>query len=500
MTKVADIERIRWAHYREGKGIRELARAFHRSRKTIRRALADPGPWRYRESRPRAKPVMDGVAPIVRQWLEEDRTRPRKQRHTARRIWERLRDEHGFRGGQSTVRQWVRENGRPPLDVVTLPLAHDPGAEAQFDFGEAQVEIAGEVRTVYIFCARLAHSTRDVVVAYRQKDRAAWLDGHVVAFTTWGGAPAACWYDNASELGRLVGGQFKACEEFLALQSAFRFRAHHCTPGEGHEKGLIENLVGYSRRAYMVPIPKAESRENLNDVLALRCQAEEQRRRRGQVQTVGERFLAERPLLAPLPELPFLPCTRHPVRVSLQQLVTFKQRRYSVPLEHVGRRLWLRAFADHVEVWTQTRCVARHPREDGPGEPICDFWHYLPVLRRKPGAFGNAIPVRQARFAKEVGAMLVALEARHSDDRRQAHREFLAICALAVDVEPLRWHAACATALVRGEVSADGVKAALHGGSATAATAPPSLPEQLLSISVPAGDVGQYSRLLEVAG
>ena len=215
MTKVAEIERIRWAYYREGVGLRALSRAFHVSRKTIRRALADPGPWTYRESQPRAKPVMDAVAPIVRQWLEEDRSRPRKQRHTAKRIWERLCEEHGFQGGASTVRQWVRENGRPPLDVVTLPLAHDPGAEAQFDFGEAQAEIAGELRTVHIFCARLAHSTRDVVVAYSQKDRAAWLDGHVAAFTTWGGAPAACWYDNASELGRLVGGQFKACEEFL---------------------------------------------------------------------------------------------------------------------------------------------------------------------------------------------------------------------------------------------------------------------------------------------
>ena len=201
--------------------------------------------------------------------------------------------------------------------------------------GRGPAEIAGELRTVHTFCARLAHSTRDVVVAYSQKDRAAWLDGHVAAFTRRGGAPAACWYDNASELGRLVGGQFKACEEFLALQSAYRFRAHHCNPGEGHEKGLVENLVGYFRRAYMVPIPTADSREDLNDVLAFRCQTEEQRRRRGQVQTVGERFLAERPLLAPVPEHPFLPCTRHPVRVSLQQLVTIKQRRYSVPLEHV---------------------------------------------------------------------------------------------------------------------------------------------------------------------
>jgi hypothetical protein len=357
------------------------------------------------------------------------------------------------------------------------------------------------VQTVQLFCARLCHSTRDVVVAYSRQDRAAWLDGHVAAFTTWGGAPAAIWYDNPSQLGRLVGGRFEACEEFTALQSAYRFRAHHCTPGQGHEKGLVENLVGYMRRAYLVPLPEVGSLEELNTLLALRCAAEERRRRRGQDQTVGERFLAERPLLASLPEQPFLPCTRHPVKATLQSLVTFRQRRYSVPVEHVGRRLWLRAYAEHVEVWTATRCVARHQRIDGSGDPICDFWHYLPVLRRKPGAFRNAIPVRQARFASEVGAVLRALEERHGPDQRRAHREFLAVCELAVDVEPVRWQAACAAALARGEVSPAGVRAALHG-RAPGDGVPPAfrLPERLRAVEVPAGDVEQYSRLLEVVG
>jgi transposase len=500
MTKVADIERIRWAHFREGVSVRELARSFHKSRKTIRRALADPGPWTYRETRPRGKPVMDAAVPIIVRWLDEDQARPRKQRHTAKRVWERLRDEHGFTGGETTVRQWIRENVRPALNAVTLPLAHDPGAEAQIDFGEAQVRIAGEVRTVQFFCARLSHSTRDVVVAYTRQDRAAWLDGHVTTFTTWGGAPATIWYDNPSTLGRLVDGRFVPCDEFVALQSAYRFRAHHCTPGQGHEKGLVENLVGYMRRTYLVPLPEVGSLDELNTLLAIRTAREERRRRRGQEQTVGERFVAERPLLAPLPARPFLPCTRHPVKATLQSLVTFRSRRYSVPVEHAGRRLWLRAYAEHVEVWTATRCIARHGRCDGPGEPICDFWHYLPVLRRKPGAFSNAIPVRQARFAQEAGAVLLALEERHGENRRRAHGEFLAVCALAVDVEPVRWQAACAAALARGEVSAVGVRAALHGDTPRSAPAATHLPTRLTGVSVPAGDVGQYNRLLEAVG
>jgi transposase len=497
MTKVAEIERIRWAHYHDGVTVRELARTFHKSRKTIRRALEDPGPWTYRQACPRSKPVMDAVAPIIASWQEEDQSRPRKQRHTAKRIWERLVAEHGFRGAETTVRQWVREHRPASLRAVTVPLTHDAGAEAQIDFGEALVRIAGVETVVQLFCARLAYSTRDVVRGYTRQDRAAWLDGHVHAFATWGGAPSTCWYDNPSQLGRLVGGRFVPCDEFVALQSAYRFRAHHCTPGQGHEKGLVEGLVGYGRRTYLVPIPDVASLEELNRFLDAHTAAEEQRRRRGYVQTVGERFDLERPLLQPLPERPFLACTRHPARATQQALVTFRQRAYSVPLRHAGQRLWVRAFAEHVEIWAATRCVARHARSDGPGEPICDFWHYLPVLQRKPGAFTNAIPVRQARFPEEAERLLAALEERHGIDRRRAHREFLAVCGLAATVDPVRWRAACATALARSDISADGVRAALLGA---AATLPASLvlPLTLAGVEVPAGDVGQYGRLLEV--
>jgi transposase len=495
MTKVAEIERIRWAHFHDGVTVRELARTFHKSRKTVRRALEDPGPWTYRRARPRSKPVMDAMAPIIASWLEEDLSRPRKQRHTAKRIWERLVAEHGFGGAETTVRQWVREHRPASLRAVTVPLAHDAGAEAQIDFGEALVRIAGVEAVVQLFCARLAFSTRDVVRAYTRQDRAAWLDGHVQAFQTWGGAPSTCWYDNPPQLGRLVSGRFVACDEFVGLQSAYRFRAHHCTPGQGHEKGLVEALVGYSRRNYLVPVPDVASLEELNRTLEARTAAEERRQRRGYEQTVGERFDQERRLLQPLPERPFLACTRHPVRATQQALVTFRQRAYSVPLRHAGQRLWVRAFAEHVEVWAATACVARHLRSDGPGEPVCDFWHYLPVLQRKPGAFANAIPVRQARFPEEAKQLLAALEERHSTDRRRAHREFLAVCGLAASVDPVRWRAACAAAVARCEISADGVRAALLGAAPTLPTSV-VLPLTLTSVEVPAGDVAQYDRLL----
>jgi hypothetical protein len=140
--------------------------------------------------------------------------------------------------------------------------------------------------------------------------------------------------------------------------------------------------------------------------------------------------------------------------------------------------------------------VADHARAHAKGSLVTDFWHYLPVLSRKPGAFANAVPVRQASFPPEAAALLEALEARHPDDRRRAHREFLAVCGLAVDVEPVRWRAACAVALARGEISAAGVRAALEGAPRAATPGGLALPTRLAEVSVPAGDPSQYGRLL----
>ena len=256
----------------------------------------------------------------------------------------------------------------------------------------------------------------------------------------------------------------------------------------------MEGLVGYARRTYLVPVPEVASLDELNAFLARATAAEERRRRAGQRETVGERFAAERPLLAPLPARPFLPCTRHPVRASSQALVAFEGSRYSVPVRHAGAALWVRAYAATVEVWSATVMVASHPRATRKGTLATDFWHYLPALVRTPGAFANAIPVRSTSFPPEPAALLAALAAAHVDDRRVAHREFLAICSAGSEVEPVRWRAACATALARREISAAGVRAALAG--ALPAAAPIGLPEPLAAVHVPAGDVGQYSRLL----
>ncbi len=495
LIKMVDIERIRYAHFREGSSIRELARAFHHSRTTIRRALDDPGPWTYRRTRRRPAPVMDAVAPIVMAWLEADEAVHHKQRHTARRIWQRLVAEHGFTGGEPTVRAWVRAHRRASLRGVTIPLAHDPAAEAQVDFGEARVRIRGVETIVALFCARLAHSTRDVVVAYPAENRAAWFDGHVRAFETWGGAPAEVWYDNPSGLGSFRRGTFHPAPEFLALQSAYRFRAHHCTPGEGHEKGLVEGLVGYARRTYSCRSPRS-----IRSTSSMRVWPARRRRKNAAV----ERARPTRSANGSLPSVHCWPRSRSDRSCRAPVIRSGCRPRPSSPLMAAATRsrsvmpgpsCGCGRTPRRSRSGPATTIVARHPRAIAKGTLTTDFWHYLPALVRKPGAFANAIPVRQAAFPAEAAAILDALEAAHPEDRRPAHRAFLAICALGADVEPVRWRAACATALARGDVTAAGVRAALDGTLATIGP-PIPLPPALAGVAVPAGDVDQYSRLL----
>lgn len=242
-----------------------------------------------------------------------------------------------------------------------------------------------------------------------------------------------------------------------------------------------------------MPLPEVGSLDELDALLARATAAEERRRRAGRSETVGERLAAERPLLAPLPARPSLARARYPVRSSGQALVAFGGSRCSVPVRHAGAALRVRAYATTVEVWSATTIIARHPRAVARGTLSTDSWHCLPALMRKPGAFANAIPVRQTAFPAEAQAMPDALEAAHAGDRRRAHREFPAVCAAGADVEPVRWRAACAAALARRETSAAGVRAALAG--ALPAAAPIGLPEPLAAVHVPAGDVDQHSRL-----
>ena len=431
MLNVDQKEQIRRAFFIEGKSIRKIARERHHDRRTVRAAIRDAGPSRYKLTEPRSRPVLGPYVAMIEEWLAKDQISPPKQHHTSRRIYHRLVEEHGYTGGESTVRDYVH-NHRARQRPVFIPLAYEPGEDAQVDFGEAMVIMKGRPLTVQLFVGRLCFSKIPFLTASPNQQQEALFEGHDKAFDFFGGVPHTVWYDRMSQAVKksLPGQRPEEQEAFIAFRSHYLFESRFCNPREAHEKGLVENLVGYSRRNYMVPVPEVNSFQELTDLLRQRCLAEAGRRLRGETETIGEMWKQERPDLLPLPDHPFPCCRTVPVRPNRLSMVTFQTNRYSVPVEHASGVLLLRAFVDRVEITDGTKVVAIHERCYGREQDILDVFHYLPLLKQRPGAFDHAKPLKMWAHPAILDRYLARLRERLS--YRAATMEFLRVMELCV--------------------------------------------------------------------
>jgi transposase len=399
-------ERIRHDRREEGVSIRGLARRHRVHRRTVRAALASALPPPRRGPAERPAPALGPHRSTIRRWLTEDLASPRKQRHTARRVWQRLLDEEGAQVAESTVRGVVAELRRElesGTRLVTVPQTHPPGEEAEVDFGEATVILASIPTKVEIFHLRLSHSGRAVHVAFGSEGQEALLEGHVVAFKRLGGVPGRIRYDNlSSAVVRVLKGRDRTeTDRFVALRSHYGFDSFFCEAGEAgaHEKGGVEGEVGRFRRRHLVPVPRVGSLAELNELLARADAADEARHVEGRLLTVGAMATAEQASLRPLPDEPF------DASISLRPLVDRKARvwvrgsRYSVPVRLAGRRVDVRCGAQTVTVLAAGRVVAVHERSLRKGAEILVLDHYLELLIRKPGALPGSIALAQARQA-----------------------------------------------------------------------------------------------------
>ena len=278
MLDMVDVEYIRKLNLVKRWSVRQTARRLGLSRNTVAKYLSASNPTpRYRQAIPRPRPVLGAFEGVIRLWLDEDKQRPRKQRHTAHRIYERLRDEYFFPGAESTIRKYVRTL-KSPVPEAFLPLEYELGSEAQCDFGEADAILAGVQVTVHLFCMRLMAGTRSFVVAFPHEKSEAFYAGHAQAFEFFGGVPRRIRYDNLKVAVEKILGPRERTEQkgFVALRSHYLFESLYCLPGRkgAHEKGGVENLVGYSRRNYLVPLPEVKDFSELNALLTERCLAE----------------------------------------------------------------------------------------------------------------------------------------------------------------------------------------------------------------------------------
>ena len=422
-SRVELFEQIR-RDRRVGKlSIRELADKYHVHRRTVRQALASaiPPPRKAYPRRPR--PAIDPWVEVIDSWLLADRDVPRKQRHTARRVWQRLVAEHGAQLSEVTVSRYVaRRKSELGLDRVEVMVSqtHEPGAEAEVDFGEFYARIGGAMLKLWMFVMRLSCSGRAFHVAFATQAQEAFLEGHVLALAHFGAVPARIRYDNLKPaVLRVLRGRDRAeSERFIALRSHYGFDPFYCRPGiEGaHEKGGVEGEIGRFRRTHLVPLPDVASLAELNTLIAAGDAADEARVIVGRPVTVATAFAAELPALAPLPAERFDPARLLTARVDTRARVAVRQCYYSVPARLAGRRLPVRLSATSVEVLDGASVVARHERAACRYVEVLCLDHYLEVLKIKPGALPGATALAQA---KASGAFTPA----HQDYWDAARRE-----------------------------------------------------------------------------
>ena len=400
-------ERIRRDARDEGLSIRALADKHKVHRRTVRAALADAVPP-PRKPPERVAPVLGPYEATVRGWLVADLDEPKKQRHTARRVWQRLIEEEGAVVAESSVRNLVArlrvEIAGEHLDVF-VPQTHPPAEEAEVDFGEFRASIGGVVMKLFMFCLRLSHSGKAVHIAYANQAQESFLDGHVRAFEALGGVPVGMIrYDNLKPavIRVALGRERFEHPRFIALRSHYGFDSFYCLPGKdgAHEKGGVEGEIGRFRRRHLVPIPHVGSLAVLNEALAAADARDDARRIGARAETVGAAAGRELPLLRPLPAEPFDVAAVLSCRVDAKARVCVRQSFYSVPARYAGRRLEVRLGATTIRVIDPSahgKVVATHTRSLHKGTEDLVLDHYLEVLVRKPGALAGATALVAAR-------------------------------------------------------------------------------------------------------
>jgi transposase len=391
-----DYIRVRRMHFEEGFSVRAIARKTGLHRKTVQKMIIQGVPPGYQPKTSRPRPRLGPFLPRIDQILAQDKQAPPKQRHTAQRIFDRLRQEFGYTGGYTQVKDYVRQ-ARQRQQEAYVPLDWPPG-QAQVDWGEAWVIQAGRPLKAQMFVMTLPFSDARFVASFPRASLEFFLEGHRQAFSFFGGVPARIVYDNLKSAVIKVGRgrrrdlnttfeQF--CEQCL-------FTAAFCNVARGNEKGHVENGVGWVRRNMFVPQPAVGDWQSFNEHLAQECRRPWPVRLRGHERTVGERLREEQASLRPVPQPPVRPLTTWGVNSLC--LVRFDLNDYSVPCRWAYHPVLVRADVGRVRIFHEDRQIAEHVRCFGREQAIYEPWHYLALIERKPRALDWGAPMKELKL------------------------------------------------------------------------------------------------------
>jgi len=471
---------------------RQACREYGLNWRTIAKILEHVEPPGYRRTAPRKRPKMEPYLPRIAEILEADKQAPKKQRHTAKRIYDRLVAEHGYDGCYESVKEAVREWKQGSQEVF-LPLAHPPG-EAQVDFGYAYVDLAGERVQVALFVMTLPYSDALFMQAFPRECTEAFQEGHKRAFDFFGAVPSRISYDNSRiAISKITGPRDRErTREFLRLQSHYLFQEHFCLVRRANEKGKVEGLVGFGRRNFLVPVPKVDSLAELNEELWKRCDADLDRTLRGKDSQKRLLMETDQAAMLPLPKQPF--DARRVTQASAcgLSLVRFDTNRYSVPVAHARRPITIVATVDEVRLIDSGKLVARHARCWKREQDVYDPVHYLALLEKKPGGFDHAKPLEDWELPQRFDQLRRLLEA-----DGLGTREFIRVLRLRERFELKQLEEAVDYALDIGVIDADAIRViAEHRREEPIALFALEGRPHLKTIEVAATDVSAYGALL----
>ena len=430
---------------------------------TLQKILQHEEPPGYQKRQPREKPILGPFLALIHEILEADKRAPKKQRHTAKRVWERLR-EAGYQGGRTVVQEEVRRWKQRSAEVF-MPLAHRPG-EAQVDFGEATVVYRGQVRKVAMFVMSLPFSDALFCQIFPRECTETFQEGHRRAFDFFGGVPKRITYDNTKiavvKVIQKRGGEFT--REFLRLESHHLFEHHFCLVRRANEKGHIESLVGYSRRNFLVPVPNLDDFELYNEGLAEDCRRELNRQVRGKKGTKAELLEEDRRAMLPLPAQPFEARRVEACQANSLSLVRFDRNDYSVPTAHAHHAVVAIGGIERVRLVVQDRVIAEHLRDWDKENVHYNPVHYLALLERKHGALDFGKPFDDWDLPEGFGVLRRRLEGELGSDGR---REFIKVLRLLESCELGELSKAVDRAVQIGALTVEAIRLLLQDGRET---------------------------------
>jgi transposase len=499
---VDDYGAVRRAH-RDGKSIRQIAREFELSRRTVRHVLKQseprPGPW----TRNRTAPVLGPVQTIIDQILADDEDAPVKQRHTAMQVFRRLQDEHAYRGCYGQVQRYVHKHRRRHRETF-IPLGHLPGQRLEADFGHIHVSFPDGQRIVPFLVTTWAYSNYPFVLALPFERTEAILAGMVAAFEFFGCVPNEVWWDNPKTVATLIfpGRNRQLHPRYAALASHYAFDPRFCMPARGNEKPDAESTVKAVQRRFATPVPRVANLDELNVHFRQRCEAEQHRTVQSLLGPfeIGARFTEEQAVATALPLHRFDACVIRPaVAVDKYQTVAFDTNRYSVPRPFAYQMVAVKGYVDQVVIVSGSELIATHARCLQRGTMVLDPIHYLATLGRKPGTLDHSPVYRDWQLPGCFAALRIDLEHHHGAEA--GARRFVRVLQL-LGEHPLERVSQAVEDCRRAQViSAEAIIQKTHTLAASKTQARPSSPSAVESITVsqvqvPLPDLSLFNQLL----